>query len=363
MSKARQLADNGAASPNRNMVINGAMNVAQRSALVEDIGASAGYFTCDRWHLEPSGTDGRLKATQTADGPNGISANCLKLECTTADGTFGANGALTLNHKIEGQNLQRIGKGVAGAKQTTVSFYVKASAAFNFVVEAFDTDNSRQISKLFATTTDWVRHEFVLPADVDDGSSPYADDNALSFLLTFFLGAGSNFTSGTLNSAAFANNVKANRAVGISNFLSSTDNNFFITGVQYEVGAAATPFENKTFADDLEDCQRYFYRHGGAVGEVVGDMLPSNANTGAITVLNPVEMRDDPAVTILNLRVHDTATVHAVTGIQIRNDLSANRRLMYFVTTCSGGGMTGFRPMVAAIDGSSAGHLELDAEL
>jgi hypothetical protein len=130
MSKAAELAKwgevstNGQVSGRRNIVINGAMNVAQRSASVADIGAAAGYFTVDRWKVSPSGTAGRLTMTQTADGPTGF-ANCLKLDCTTADTSIAAGEYLLLQQIFEGQDVQAIGKGVAGAKEITVSFYVK----------------------------------------------------------------------------------------------------------------------------------------------------------------------------------------------------------------------------------------------
>ena len=257
MTKART---NASASPavGRNMVINGAMNVAQRSASVTGIGASAGYFTCDRWRLNMGSTAGRLTMTQTADGPDGISANCIKLDCTTADTSIAANEYLILEQRFEGQNLQRMGKGLAGSKQVTVSFYVKANAAFTFGVELYDTDHNRQITKLYATTTDWVRHELTFPADVDGGDQPYEDDNAMSLLVDFWLHGGSNYTSGTLNSESWANITAANFAAGIDSFFSSTDNNFFITGVQMEVGPVATEFEQEDISTTLQKCQRYF---------------------------------------------------------------------------------------------------------
>jgi hypothetical protein len=258
MTRARQNA-NISPAVGRNMVINGAMNVAQRSASVTGIGAASGYFTLDRWYIaEVDASAGRFTMSQTADGPNGISANCLKLDCTTADTSIAAGEALVLSQRFEGQNLQRIGKGVAGAKQITVSFYVKANAAFTFGVELFDEDNARQITKLFATTTDWVRHELTFAADEDDGSSPFADDNANSLQLLFWLHGGATFTGGTLNTATFANNTNANRAAGIDSFFSSTDNNFFLTGVQMEVGPVATDFEQEEISTTLQKCQRYF---------------------------------------------------------------------------------------------------------
>ena len=257
MTKART---NASASPavGRNMVINGAMNVSQRATSVTGIGASSGYFTCDRWQINVGATSaGRLTMTQTADGPNGISANCLKLDCTTADASIAAGERLSIGHNIEGQNLQRIGKGVAGAQQITVSFYVKASASFTFGVEVYDQDAGRQITKLFDTTTDWVRHEFTLPADLDDGSSPFDDDNAASLGMFFWLHAGSSFTSGTLNTASFADDGTSTRAAGIDSFFSNTANNFFLTGVQLEVGPVATEFEQEDFGVTLRKCQRY----------------------------------------------------------------------------------------------------------
>ena len=238
-------------------------NVAQRSASVTGIGASAGYFTCDRWKINTGDSAGRLTMTQTADGPVGF-ANCLKLDCTTADTSIAAGEYLELQQKFEGQDLQSIGKGVVGAKEITLSFYVKANAAFTFGVELYDLDNTRQITKLFDTTTGWVRHELTFPADVDDGSSPFDDDNAGSMQVVFWLHAGATFTGGTLNTAAWANATNANRAAGIDSFYSSTDNEFFITGVQMEVGSQATPFEHRSFGEELALCQRYYLQAGGA---------------------------------------------------------------------------------------------------
>ena len=300
MTKART---NASASQvvGRNMVINGAMNVAQRSASVTGLGGSSSYYTLDRWKLVSLSTAGRLTMSQTADGPNGISANCLKLDCTTADASIAAGEILLLRQGMEGQNVQRIGKGVAGAKQITVSFYVKASAAFTFGVELEDTDNSRQITKLFATTTDWVRHSFVIAADEDDGSSAFADDNAESLRVSFILHAGSNFTSGTLNTASFANTTNANRVPGIDSFFSSTDNNFFLTGVQLEVGPVATEFEQEDIGVTLGKCQRYFYivqeaGFANGVNDIGIVCAPYGANSAFGTVYFPHTMRATPTM-------------------------------------------------------------------
>jgi len=294
MSKARQNA-NISPAVGRNMVINGAINVAQRSASVTGLGTTDGYFTVDRFALAGGNTAGRLTMSQTADGPNGISANCLKLDCTTADTSIAASEFLHIQQRFEGQNLQRIGKGVVGAKQITLSFYVKANAAFTFGCELFDNDNTRQITKLYNTTTDWVRHEITFPADVDDGSSPFDDDNAVSLYLLFWLHAGSNFTSGTLNTASWANVTNANRAAGIDSFFSSTDNNFFITGVQMEVGPVATDFEQEEISTTIAKCQRYFQ----TVLKAYGVVHSCNTSGNAYANINFVsKMRAAPSITM-----------------------------------------------------------------
>ena len=283
----------------RNIVINGAMNVAQRNTSVTGIGASAGYFTLDRWNISTSASAGRFTMTQTADGPTGISANCLKLDCTTADTSIAAGENLLLQQSFEGQDLQAIGKGVTGAKEVTLSFYVKANAAFDFVAEWQDNDHGRVVSKLFATTTDWVRHEITFPADVDDGSSPFDDDNANSAALNFWLHAGTTYTGGTLGTTW--HETAANRAAGIDSLYSSTDNNFFLTGVQLEVGSQATPFEHRSFGEELALCQRYYQDpklSGSNYLWLHAIATPGSTHWRRASYKLPTAMRADPTVTL-----------------------------------------------------------------
>ena len=259
MSKAAELAKAGETLTNqpsgrKNIVTNGAMQVAQRSTSETGLGAAAGYFTLDRWLINPTSA-GRFTMTQTADGPSGF-ANCLKLDCTTADTSIAAGELFILTQRFEGQDLQQIKKGTSDAELITVSFYVKASAAFTFGVELIDDDNDRQITKLFATTTGWVRHELTFPADT---TGAFNDDNALSLHINFWLHAGATYTGGTLETA-FASKTNANRAAGIDSFYSSTDNNFFLTGVQMEIGSQATNFEHRSFGEELALCQRYYQK-------------------------------------------------------------------------------------------------------
>jgi hypothetical protein len=244
----------------RNIVYNGAMKVAQRSTSETGLGAASGYFTTDRWSIAVGAASaGRFTMAQIADGPAGF-ANCTKLSCTTADTSIAAGEGLRFRQKFEGQDLQQIKKGTASAEQLTISFWVKGNATATYVAELYDNDNGRQISKSFAVTTSWAKITLLIPADT---TGAFDDDNAASLELDLWLHAGATYTSGTLNDDAWAAAVSANRAVGISSFFDATSRTFFITGVQMELGAAATEFEHMTYGSELELCKRYYQVAGG----------------------------------------------------------------------------------------------------
>ena len=125
MSKAAELASLASASEtalsNRNIVINGAMQVSQRATSVTGLGANQSTCqTLDRWRFY-SASDGRLTMSQTADGPSGF-ANCMKLDCTTADTSIAASEYIILSYNAEGQDVQQIKKGTSDAELITVSF-------------------------------------------------------------------------------------------------------------------------------------------------------------------------------------------------------------------------------------------------
>tara|TARA_R110000822_G_scaffold29936_1_gene87615 strand:- start:132 stop:1058 length:927 start_codon:yes stop_codon:yes gene_type:complete len=248
---------------------------------------------------------------------------CIKLDCTTADAGDDVSAAerLFIQTKFEGQDLQGIKKGTSEAEAITVSFYAKANASFKYVVSLFDADNSRYAGSTFDVTSSWQRFIVTFPADTDDGSSPFDNDNADSLNLRFFIHAGSNYTSGTLSST-FANVSNANTYDSdADSFYSSTDNNFFLTGVQMEVGSVATPFEHRSFGEELALCQRYYQQYGfnsGTNGRVLG------AGNGGDTMLSTFglldQMRTGPTANYFgagtdganfNVYVHDTTTAGA----------------------------------------------------
>ena len=303
MTKAAELAKMGEVLTNsqiggrRNIAYNGAMQIAQRSTSETGLGASSGYFTLDRFKLAPSSTAGRLTMAQESITDLPGFANAMKFTCTTADTSIAAGETLLLRQFFEGQDLQQLKKGTSSAEEFTISFYVKGNANATYMVEVYDGDNTRNNTQQFAVTSSWNRISLTFAADT---TGAFNDDNTLSLYLNFWLHAGSNFTSGTYTANTWGSPTDANRAVGISSFFSSTDNTFFLTGLQMEVGSQATPFEHRSFGEELALCQRYCLD----LTPVADTAYPYISGTGAvanstITVLHnsfPVEMRTTPTV-------------------------------------------------------------------
>jgi hypothetical protein len=254
----------------KNIVINGDMQVAQRGTSVTG-NTGGGYLTADRWNAAVN-TQGTWTQTVENDGPTGSGfRKSLKMLCTTADASPAAGDYLFVETLFEGQNVQQIAKGTSSAKELTASFWVKANVTGTYIVELYDQDNSRQVSKSYTinASATWEKKTITFPADT---TGVLDNDNARSFDLRFWLGGGSTFTSGTLNTS-WATAVSANRAVGQVNLAASTNNYWQITGVQLEVGNTATEFEFLPAQTELALCARYLpvYRADN-----------SNAGTGII---------------------------------------------------------------------------------
>ena len=295
MTKARDIADNaGKGGGASNVIINGAMNVAQRAVLATGVGASSNvYPTCDRWEIETGNSAGRATMTQESDGPDGF-ANSIKLACTTADTSVAAGEVFRLQQVIEAQNLQSLAKGTSSAKQFTLSFYVKGNAAATYNIEIYDLDNTRHICASFNVTTSWNRISLTFAGDTTGAIN---DDNGGGFQVGIYLHAGSTYTSGTL-ATSWASVTNANRSdSNNTSFFDSTSRTFFITGVQLEVNDTATDFEYENYGTTLAKCQRYYFQLNGDNGDRVG---VGGYNTGAsearMDVTFPVTMRSAPTI-------------------------------------------------------------------
>jgi len=296
MSKAAELAaliGSQTALSNRNLIINGAMQVAQRGTSETGITSSQYANGPDRFKLGMYDS-GTWTVSQSTTSPNGFS-NSYKMDCTTAKSTLASDSNIQFMQRFEGQNLQSLAKGTSDAKSVTVSFYVRTNKTGTYTLEMFDRDNTRVFSKTY-TVSSADTWEYKSVTFAGDTSGAFTNDSNLSMDLIWWLVAGTDLTSGTFSSG-WASKTDANRVSSSQvNLADSTSNEWYITGIQLEVGEQATPFEHRSYGDELRRCQRYYFEINWD-----GSDNPLGAYYGSTrsvcTQSFHVQMRTDPTVT------------------------------------------------------------------
>jgi hypothetical protein len=342
---------------NRNLIINGAMQVAQRDTSVTGI-TTTGFYTVDRWRIALSSA-GTWTMNVDSSGPaNTEFRNSANVVCTTADSSLAAGDNFRFEQRIEGQNLQSIKKGTPASESLTISFYVKSSNTGTYICEFFDQDNFRQISKSYTinTANTWEKKTITVPPDT---TGLFDNDNGHSFTLTFWLAAGSGFTSGTLNSSTWAPDTLVNRVVGQLNLANASGNYWAVTGIQLETGEVATPFEMRSFGQELALCQRYFQKYGGDSSDDRIANGHANTTINALTIFQfPTKMRVSPTLTWSQLKVGDgvDSPINATAASINSNTMAANINISVL------SGLTTFRPYQLRTDNIS-GFAAFSSEL
>jgi len=243
--------------PFRNIIINGDMSIAQRGTSATGITDGNTYHTVDRMRTQVV-TAGTWTQTQDTDVPTGQGfTKSLKMDCTTADASLGADDFLIVRQDVEGQNLQYLKYGTSNAESVTMSFWVKSNKTGTYIIWLYAPNASnRQISKSYTINTadTWEKKTITFAGDT---AQAFTNDNDSRLRVYFILAAGSNSQSGTL-ATSWENYVTANRAVGQVNLADSTSNYINITGIQLEAGTTASDFEFLPVDMNLARCQRYY---------------------------------------------------------------------------------------------------------
>jgi hypothetical protein len=296
MSKARGLADLGnvyddGALSNRNLIINSAMQVAQRGTSNSSV--SDGAFVIDRYSLRTS-NNGWYAAEQSSDAPVGFSHS---LKVTSNGANTPASGAyIFFTQKIEGFNSARLEFGTANAKTITISFYIKSSLTGTFAGAIRNSAQNRSYPYTFTISSANTWEYKTVTVTGDTTGTWVGSTNGIGLDMIFNLGSGSS-NSGTAGVWAGAGYLNATGAV---NLVETSGATLFMTGLQLEVGDTATPFEHRSYSDELQRCQRYYFqptnlvasnRYGIWQGRVVSG---SNYNS---TFYLPVPMRARPTYT------------------------------------------------------------------
>ena len=298
---------NGGQLSNRNMVINGAMEVDQRnegSAVTSSPGNTLN-FAADRNHFYNYNC-GELTATlqRVADAPAGF-YNSNKVTITTPEssgGTPAADDRFSMQHRIEGRNINRLSMGTSGAKDFVISFYVKVSIAGNYGLALINNSGSRSYCMLYAATTSWSRVVLKVPGDT---SGTYQAGTSSGLELKFGLYNGSSRTGadqGIAGTGSWQASGTPQGTTGQTQLGGTNGATWQITGLQMEAGTEPTEFEHKSHGNEMALCQRYYraiYRRGSSSDSniSIGGLASLYTSTAIyIDLTFPVPMRTAPTI-------------------------------------------------------------------
>ena len=295
---------------NRNLIINGAMNVAQRGTS----STTGNSFVADRYKNSFNGTDESptyaqhaLTSSDTGPWEKGF-RNSLHITNGNQTGGASANDNVSIVYKLEAQEMANSGWDYTSASSyITLSFWVKASVAQDYQMWFYTSDGTSQgyafTYALSANT--WTKITKKIP-----GNSNIQFDNdaaqGLEMVWQVYLGTDSTASSGGAETWGAWSGTTTRKDM-TSTWYTTNDATFEITGVQLEVGDVATDFEHRSFGDELARCQRYYqksYDYGTAVGTatstgaVMKSLSVTQTYASAGSVKFPVQMRAIPTMTV-----------------------------------------------------------------
>lgn len=270
----------------RNRIINGAMEIDQRNVGVSVNASAAGAFGVDRFLYYLTAAAGVYSAQQLSSSvPPGFS-QATKLTVTTADASIGAGDTYFFRHVIEGSYCTDLGFGLSTARTVTLSFWVRSSVTGTYggSIQNSAGNRSYPFQYAIAAADTW---EYKTISIAGDTTGTWLTTTGIGIYLNFDLGSGSTY-QGTLNTWAASSLVTA---TGSTAWISTNAATFYFTGVQFEVGSVATPFERRPFGQELALCQRYYQ---AAPTQSVVAYSAAAASTTSIAMRRPVTMRASP---------------------------------------------------------------------
>jgi len=258
MSKARQLADLGnqvddGAITGSNMVINGAMQVAQRG--VTNTYSASDTFVADRFLARGVSTSQLvITVTQEDDGPAGFNKS-LKINTDTAETDLASNEQLKMEHRLEGNTVGHLAWGTSDAKTVTLSFWFKSSTTGTTAVALLNQDNNRSfVSTFTVNSANTWEYKTITVAGPTDGSWRTGTSIGIRIRWGSF---GTEFHTTSTDQWANTQDMSVSGAIDWSD----TANKYFqITGVCLNVGDSAIDFPHESYGDTLAKCQRYYYQ-------------------------------------------------------------------------------------------------------
>tara|TARA_B100000927_G_scaffold90726_1_gene73368 strand:+ start:1354 stop:2526 length:1173 start_codon:yes stop_codon:yes gene_type:complete len=292
---------------NKNLIINGAMQLAQRGTS----STSAGYTTVDRFKVGLGGNDEGPTMSQanvasgTTPYTNGF-RNCFKITNGNQTSGAGADDTIEFHTRLEGQNIATSGWNYTSTSSfITLSFWIKSSVAQSFPAYLHTQSNPEYIFPFETgslTADTWTKITKTIPGNTN---LVFDNDNAHGLKVAFVPFRGTNYTDNSVTYDAWqAYSASARTRDMTSTWYTTNDATLEVTGIQLEVGSVATDFEHRSFAMEELLCQRYFAKTypQGSVGDRGGYFgVPSiNSGTSFGIATFPVTMRSNPTVVLFD---------------------------------------------------------------
>ena len=260
MSRARTFADLATASEegslaSPNLLMNGDMAISQRATSLS--GQTGTSIICvDRFTIV-EGADAAFDVAQSSTAPDGFN-NSLKIDTATADSSLASTQYASVYQRLEGLDVQQLLWGTSSAKSITLSFYVRSNVTgtYSVTLNAADASSGYQSQTYsISSANTWEKKTITF---IGETTTAIPDDNTNAFAIDWALGSGTGYTSGGATGQAWSSDVTKYFGGHAVNIMSSTDNEWLLTGVQLEIGEVATPFKYESFGDNLARCQRYY---------------------------------------------------------------------------------------------------------
>jgi hypothetical protein len=274
----------------RNRIINGDMRIDQRNAgAAATINLSTFAYTIDRWYGYGQSSDGVFTVQRSTTATAGFTNSAL-ITVTTADASIGATQLYGFGQKIEGFNISDLGWGTANAQPVTLSFRVRSSLTGTFSVTLLNgVSYNRGYTATFTinSANTFETKTITIPGDT---TGTWNSDNTSGLDVWFAVGSGSTYTG----TAGAWNAGTTYAATGQVNLIGTNGATFYITGVQLEAGTVATPFERRSYGQELALCQRYYQEVGAGAGGVSN----GTGTSLAVGIQYPVVLRTNPTVSL-----------------------------------------------------------------
>lgn len=291
-------------SSGRNLIINGSMMVAQRATSVTGVANSAneGYQSLDRFGIYwANAAGGVCTVSQSSDVPaNEGFSNSFKVDVTTADTSLNSNHFVYMSTKLEAREIRNSGWNYTSPSDyLTLSFWAKSTKAGTYCTTLRSYDSSGAYYYVFEYTlvaNTWTKVTHSVPGHA---SLVFDDDSNVGLDVRWNFAVGTDRDDHTGN--AWIDDGNAAATSNQVNFFDSTSNDFYLTGVQLEVGEVATAFERRSYHDELARCRRYYFQSKQLGDTYQGCYYGYGISTDRIgaQVRLPIEMRTTPSFVLI----------------------------------------------------------------